>query len=143
MSIASLKAGSIVICLVDRIFPLKAEVTIIAQEYTELDKTVVLRYPVKGQIRIQDARSFDIDKAEMFDHFLAGDVVRAHLISVGDMKSCFLSTVGPDFGVIRALDPAGNQLFPVDQSRMKNSNSEIFRRKVARPQWMQLDEPNN
>jgi exosome complex component CSL4 len=131
----TLAVGSQVICRVDRVFPQKAEVTIIA----EAEKEEVLRYPMKAQIRIQDTRSFDIDKAAMSDHFFPGDLVRAHMLSIGDMKSCFVSTVGQDFGVIVAKDPDGNPLFPVDQSHMKNAEGLVYKRKVARPIWMKTE----
>ena len=137
MSFASLAPGSPVVCRIDRVYSQKAEVTIIAHELPD-GNTEVLRYPARGLIRIQDVRSFDIDKASMMDHFFPSDFVRAQLISVGDMKSCFLSTVGQEFGVITANDPEGNKLFPVDQSHMKNEKGAIFKRKVARPSWLTL-----
>ena len=135
MSIASLQVGSVVVCQVDRVMAQKAEVTIIAHEIAD-GQTEVMRYPVRGQIRLQDVRSFDIDKATMADHFMPGDLVRAHLVSVGDMKSCFLSTVGPEFGVVEAKDDQGNRLFPVDQSHMRNEEGTVFKRKAARPLWL-------
>lgn len=131
----TLAVGSPVICRIDRVFPQKAEVTIIA----DAQKEQVLRYPMKAQIRIQDTRSFDIDKAAMSDHFFPGDLVRAHMLSIGDMKSCFVSTVGQDFGVIVAKDPNGMPLFPVDQSHMKNADGRVYKRKVARPIWMKTE----
>lgn len=134
MSIASLSVGSVVVCVIDRVMAQKAEVTILALESEAGSE--IMRYPVKGQIRLQDVRSFDIDKATMTDHFMPGDVVRAHLVSVGDMKSCFLSTVGSDFGVVEAKDDSGNRLFPVDQSHMRNEEGSLFKRKVAQPVWI-------
>jgi exosome complex component CSL4 len=137
MSFAALVPGTPVICRIDRVYAQKAEVTLIAHELSN-GSTEVLKYPAKGFIRIQDVRSFDIDKASMMDHFFPSDFVRAQLISVGDMKSCYLSTIGQDFGVIQALDPQGNKLYPVDQSHMKNDTGAVFKRKVARPSWFTL-----
>jgi exosome complex component CSL4 len=135
MSIASLSVGSVVVCQVDKVQTQRAEVTILAHE-KDGGEIEVLIYTVRGQIRLQDARSFDIDKAAMTDHFIPGDIVRAHLMSVGDMKSCFLSTVGPKFGVVEAKDDEGNKLSPVDHSHMRNEHGKLFKRKTAQPVWM-------
>jgi exosome complex component CSL4 len=130
-----LTVASRVVCRVDRVYPHKAEVTIIGNDATG----EVLRHPMKAQLKLQDVRSFDIDKALMTDHVYPGDIVRAHMLSVGDMKSCFVSTIGQEFGVIVAKDPKGNELFPLDQSHMKNKDGQVFKRKVARPEWMNND----
>ena len=121
-----------VICRVERLYAQKAEVVVLAIG----DHLDILRNPIKGSIRLQDARSFDIDKATMADHFQPGDIVRASTLAVGDAKSCFFSTIGHNFGVIMAKDPQGNELVPVDQSHMKNSDGVFFKRKVAKPCWL-------
>ena len=126
-----IRTGETVICRVDRILAQRADVTVISGE-----TGAVLEYPVKGSIRIQDARSFDIDKAAMSDHFAANDLVRAHVLAAGDMKACFLSTTGQSFGVLVAKDADGNALVPVDESHMKNEAGTVFKRKVAKPQYM-------
>ena len=143
MSFTLLSPGSVVICQVDRVYAVKADVTIIAYESSLNGQTEVLRYPARGSIRLQDVRSFEIDKATMMDHFVPSDFVRAHLLSVGDMKSCFLSTVGQEFGVINATDSDGNKLVPVDQSHMKNDRGMVFKRKVARPTWLTFETPTS
>ena len=72
----------------------------------------------------------------MADHFAPGDIVQATTMAVGDAKSCFFSTVGESMGVVKATDEEGNELFPVDQSHMRNEAGVVFKRKVAKPVWM-------
>ena len=126
------------ICRVERLYASKAEVVVLAVG----DQQQVLSNPVRGSIRLQDVRSFDIDKATMSDHFQPGDIVRASTLAVGDAKSCFFSTTGESFGVIMAKDPQGNELFPADQSHMRNSEGVFFKRKVARPTWLDSSSSN-
>jgi exosome complex component CSL4 len=125
----SLQVGSEVTCRVDRLYAQKAEITVLAVGES------IISNPIRGSIRLQDARSFDIDKASISDHFQPGDIVKASTISVGDARSCFFSTLSPDHGVVVAKDVDGKELFPVDQSHMKNEDGIVFRRKVARPVW--------
>ena len=137
-----LTAGTQVLCRVDRILSNnRAEVSVIAR--IEADKAIV---PVKkftslrGSIRLQDVRSFDIDQASIEDHFLPGDIVKAITLVAGDAKSCFFSTIGVQYGVVWAKDDHGNQLFPLDESHMKNTQGLIFKRKVAKPDdWLSVD----
>jgi exosome complex component CSL4 len=127
--------GSDVICKVDRVYPTKAEVTILA-----LTGGDPLPNPLRGCVRAPDCRGFDIDKASPPDHFCPGDVIRASVVSVGDSRSTFLSTVGPDYGVVLARDPTALHesqfLIPVDQSHMKGAAGAVYSRKVAKPVWM-------
>ena len=118
----SLSVGSEVLCQVDRITLQKADVTVVS-----------LPGAIRGSIRLQDVRSFDIDKTGIPDSFLPGDLVRATAISVGDAKSCFFATNQPNLGVVMAKDQNGELLTPVDESHMRNTAGIVFKRKVAKP----------
>ena len=130
--------GSDVIVRIDRVYATmeKAEVTVVAVE----GRPTALQFaanPFRGSIRLQDVRSFDIDKATIADHFQSGDIVRAKTIAIGDAKSSFFSTTGADYGVILAKGHDGEFLVPVDQSHMRTpDNSIVFKRKVAKPVWL-------
>lgn len=118
-----LPIGSVRLVRVDRIYPARAEVTLVETPSW------------RGQIRLQDTRGFDIDKATMDEHFMPGDVVRAKLMALGDRQSTYFSTIGAELGVVFALDPDTKEvLYPVDQSHMRNpSNGTVYKRKVAKP----------
>ena len=140
----TISVGSDVIVRVDRIYLTleKAEVTVIAVEGRLLPQFAT--NPFRGSIRLQDVRSFDIDKATIADHFQAGDIVRAKAIAIGDAKSSFFSTIGANYGVVVAKGPDGEPLVPVDQSHMRTSdNSAVFKRKVAKPVWLTLEEAHS
>ena len=124
--------GEDVLVRVDRIYQTleKAEVTIVSSSYPS--------NPIRGSIRLQDVRSFDIDKATICDHFMPGDIVRAKTIGLGDVKSTFFSTIGADYGVVLAKNSLdGEFLVPVDQSHMRTEDGKMLvRRKVAKPIWL-------
>jgi len=144
--IPTLTVGCDVLIRVERLFSItgqKAEVVVIAI-ILPTGESIPLVHPIRGAIRHQDARSFDIDKATISNHFQPGDIVKATTLSVGDAKSCFFSTCGPDYGVIMAKDPLtpGAFLVPIDESHMRNSdNSVVYKRKVARPVWLPATSP--
>jgi exosome complex RNA-binding protein Csl4 len=142
---ASLSVGSEVLVRVERLYSItaqKAEVTVIA--IIKDGTSIAVPYPIRGAIRIQDARSFDIDKATIADHFQPGDIVKAVTLSTGDAKSCFFATTGADYGVVMARENfTGEFLVPVDQSHMRNpDNTVIYKRKVARPIWLPATAPS-
>lgn len=128
-------SGSQVLCRIDRLQTNRADVSVIAVILGP-DSMVPVKSNHRGSIRIQDVRSFDVDKASIEEHFLPGDIVRALTLVAGDAKSCLFSTVGSEYGVVKAKDDQGNELFPLDESHMKNSSGLVFRRKVAKPQWL-------
>ena len=133
----SLSVSSTVLVRVDRLYPQKAEVTVVSIHNNTNITTCVINNPIRGSIRIQDVRSFDIDKATIADHFGPGDIVRATTLSTGDAKSCFFSTIGPELGVVLSKGEGDNFLLPVDQSHMRDEKSgRIYRKKVAKPEWM-------
>jgi len=60
------------------------------------------RYPFqsKAVIRREEIRETEIDKIVINDYFRPGDIVRAKVVSQGDSKYYFLSTIGEEFGVV-------------------------------------------
>jgi exosome complex component CSL4 len=54
----------------------------------------------KAVIRKEEVRDTEIDKVVIGQFFRPGDVVRAKVVSLGDNKYYFLSTIGDGFGVV-------------------------------------------
>ena len=68
----------------------------------------------KGIIRREDIRISEVDKIVMHECFRPGDVVRAHILSLGDARQYFLSTADAEDGVIWARSQTtGNILIPI------------------------------
>ena len=65
-----------------------------------------LRNTHSGTIRREDVRAKEIDKVEIYKCFRPGDIVRAKVISLGDVRSYFLSTAEDALGVIMAQSEA-------------------------------------
>jgi exosome complex component CSL4 len=59
-----------------------------------------LPFPSKGVIRREDIREKDVDKIVIHEHFMGGDVVKASVLSLGDSKQYYLSTMDVGLGVI-------------------------------------------
>eukprot|EP00042_Codosiga_hollandica_P028255 m.147102 g.147102 ORF g.147102 m.147102 type:complete len:215 (-) comp52724_c0_seq4:54-698(-) len=68
---------------------------------------------------IQDVRSSEQDRIEMYQCFRPGDIVIARVISLGDAKSYYLSTAENDLGVIYAKSIAGAPLIPLSWNEMR------------------------
>lgn len=63
-----------------------------------------------------------------------GDIVRASVISLGDERSYYISTVGNEFGVAVALSEDGNAMLPASWKEMRDVvNGKAEPRKVAKP----------
>lgn len=137
MKYHQIRVGEDVLVRVDRIYQTsdKAEVTVVSSSFPS--------YPIRGSIRLQDVRSFDIDKATICDHFMPGDILKAKTIALGDVKSTFFSTIGAEYGVVLAKNSMdGEFLVPVDQSHMRSEDGQIVvKRKVAKPTWLTIPPP--
>lgn len=71
----------------------------------------------------------------MYRCFRPGDIVLATVISLGDSKSYFLSTVQDDLGVIVARSTTGHVMVPVSWQQMQCPHSHALEyRKVAKPE---------
>ncbi len=94
----------------------------------------MLQSPFKAQIKLHDIREFETDNLDILDCFRPGDVIKAHVISLGDSRNVFLSTCGEGYGVIMATSMHGGTLSPISFELMqcqKTGDKEF--RKVAKP----------
>lgn len=63
-----------------------------------------------------------------------GDIVRAGVISLGDERSYYISTVGNELGVAVAVSEDGNAMLPASWKEMRDVITGKFEaRKVAKP----------
>lgn len=87
-----------------------------------------------GLLRAQDVRQFEIDKVKMHDVTQTGDTIRARVISLGDLRSYYLTTADVELGVISAQSKGGNQMEVVSWTAMRDpiTGAEELR-KCAKP----------
>eukprot|EP00026_Physarum_polycephalum_P018095 Phypoly_transcript_19555.p1 GENE.Phypoly_transcript_19555~~Phypoly_transcript_19555.p1 ORF type:complete len:217 (+),score=18.94 Phypoly_transcript_19555:66-653(+) len=120
--------GSIVTAKVLRINPRLASVSILCVG------TKALKDPFQGIIRVQDIRATEIDKVQVYRSFRPGDIVRAEVISLGDLRAYYLSTAKNDLGVVFAQSVAGSTMIPISWEMMQCPKTKMKEyRKVARP----------
>lgn len=98
-----------------------------------------------GVIRIQDVRQTEKDKVRMQDCFRPGDIVKAIVISLGDIRSYFLATTQNHLGVIYALPSQPDSalfarshsqqpMIPINWQEMQDPQTGLIeKRKVAKP----------
>jgi len=85
-------------------------------------------------LRREDSRAYEKDKVVMNEMVRVGDIVRASVISLGDERSYYISTVGNEFGVAVALSEDGNAMLPASWKEMRDVvNGKAEPRKVAKP----------
>ena len=89
-----LRIGDSVLCKVIRTTTRQAFVNVFVRE------DLILPEEVPGIIRKEDIRSSEVDSIVVQDIFRAKDIVRAKVLSIGDSRSYYLSTLGEDFGVL-------------------------------------------
>jgi exosome complex component CSL4 len=58
---------------------------------------------MEGIIRKINVRQSEVDKIQMDQCFLPGDIVKARVVSYGDSRKIFLGTAENDLGVIFAF----------------------------------------
>ncbi|WFC98182.1 hypothetical protein MYAM1_000906 [Malassezia yamatoensis] len=103
----------------------------------------------QGIVRAQDVRSTDKDSVILKECFRPGDIIRATVISLGDARSYYLSTVGNHLGVIHASSsdtnspavtswiPEGRAMQPLSWKEMVDPvTGRTEPRKVAKPEWL-------
>lgn len=90
-----LRLGDHVVCRVTKVTSRQVLVDIVAV------RGIALHEPFPGTIRLEDVRSYDVDKLVMEDVFASGALVKAAVLSFGDTRSYFLSTARPGLGVVR------------------------------------------
>ena len=119
--------GSIVTARVTRIQQLVASCEIVVVDGATLPE------PASAVIRRENVRDGEIDKIVMVDCFRPGDLVRAEVVSLGDARAYFLSTVSPAHGVVHATNEAGALLVPLAHDTMLDPlTGKKEKRKVAK-----------
>ena len=89
--------------------------------------------PASALIRRENVRDSEIDKIVMLECFRPGDLVSAVVASLGDARSYYLSTAGPQFGVIHAVSESGEVMVPVaHDTMMVPSSGRKEKRKAAK-----------
>ncbi|GMH39097.1 hypothetical protein BSKO_06995 [Bryopsis sp. KO-2023] len=92
-----------------------------------------LRTLFNGTIRSQDVRATQIDTVKLPDCFMPGDLVRAEVISLGDVRSYYLTTARNDLGVVYAESMAGIPMVPIGWNEMQCPKTKVKeQRKVAK-----------
>lgn len=106
--------------------------------YSTLDSTTIqntdLLFP--ALIRREDVRAVEKDRVIMNDMFRVGDIVRAVVISLGDVQGgYYLSTAGNELGVVFARSERGWVMVPSSWRDMREVGEDGGReaRKVAKP----------
>lgn len=77
-------------------------------------------------------RAFDVDSVEIYNSFRPGDIVRAQVISLGDVRSYYLSTAKNELGVILAQSATGHTMVPISWQQMQDDRGTKEPRKVAK-----------
>ena len=121
------KVGAIVTGSVEMINSRFAKVHLVSSDGKLLNGTFA------GIIRKADVRETDIDDLKMYECFRPGDIVRAQVISLGDVRSYFLTTAKVALGVVSARTDDGTEMVPVNWREMECPVTGIrVRRKVAK-----------
>eukprot|EP00940_MAST-03C_sp_MAST-3C-sp2_P000093 g93.t1 len=105
--------GLVVTGYVERINHRFAKVTLVTAG------SELLSSAFSGIIRKGDVRASDKDSVEMHKCFRPNDIVRAKVLSLGDVRSYFLTTAEVSLGVISAKSASGTEMIPVGWSEMK------------------------
>ena len=114
-----------------------ATITKVNTRYATLDIVClgeqVLPEKFQGIIRTQDVRTHNVDTVEIYASFRPGDVVKASVISLGNMRSFYLSTAKNHLGVVIATSAAGHLMVPIswEQVQCPVTKAKEFR-KVAK-----------
>lgn len=89
-----LAIGDVVLARILRINIQQIQVEILAN-----DKHL-LRFPTRAILRQEDIRESQTDLIVMNELFHPGDIIVAKVVSLGDARYFFISTAGPDLGVV-------------------------------------------
>lgn len=97
---------------------------------------------LEGVIKKKDVREKEVDKIEMEECFIPGDIVKAYVASYGDSRRIQLRTSGNEFGVVYARsEDSGNLMFPLGFEEMVCPFSGVKeKRKVALPDFGNYEE---
>ena len=87
---------------------------------------------VRGNIRKEHMRSFDIDGVKVWEMVGVGDIVRAKVRSLAESKRVGLGIEDDGLGVIVARSRNGRRMEAVDRDRMRSPVTKMeFARKIA------------
>ncbi|KAJ1281606.1 hypothetical protein BS78_04G318600 [Paspalum vaginatum] len=119
--------GSVVIARVTKVMARMASADIMCVD------SKAIKEKFTGMIRQQDVRATEIDKVDMYQSYRPGDIVRAVVLSLGDARAYYLSTVKNELGVVSAQSIAGGTLVPISWTEMQcDLTGQIEQRKVAK-----------
>lgn len=116
-----------------------ARVMKIKQDTVFVNIVVVNDHPIsielEGVIKRRDIREKEIDKIDMEECFIPGDIVKAEVASYGDSRRIQLKTHDNDFGVVYARSQeTGGLMFPISPNEMICPVTKVKEmRKVAIP----------
>lgn len=107
--------GDVVVAKVTKVTTRQAQCTIVVVN----GRTLQEKFP--AVIRQEDVRASEVDKVEIYDSFMPGDVVSARVLSLGDANAYFLTTAaGNEFGVISATCvTSGEKMVPIGWREMQ------------------------
>ena len=133
--------GSVVLCRITRVQKMQAIASILAVDpspttapYLSYTTSTNEELQFAAILRREDSRAYEKDKVVMNEMVRVGDIVRASVISLGDERSYYISTVGNEFGVAVALSEDGNAMLPASWKEMRDVvNGKAEPRKVAKP----------
>jgi len=121
------QTGDVVTCKITKISSRLATADIL------IVGTSLLQEALSGTIRPRDCRAFDVDSVEVYKCFRPGDIVRAHVLSLGDSRSYYLTTAKNELGVILAQSAAGHTMIPISWDKMQCPKTKAIEfRKVAK-----------
>lgn len=107
---------------------------IIKNPQPNMPKILNLAKSLPGTVKSQDVRLTEIDTVVIHESFRVGDLVKAEVISMGDLFSYYLSTARADLGVIEAKSTSGGMLLPINHKEMQCIETGAKEpRKVAKP----------
>ena len=102
-------------------------------EIIYVNNNIITNNTCIGIIRKQDIRKIDIDNIQIYKCFRQNDIIKAKIISLGNLKNYYLSTVDSNFGVIIGYSIFGHKMIPISWNKMQCKQTKVIEmRKVAK-----------
>ena len=136
------KAGSTVLCRVTRVRQRELNASILAvidpssltSDITTYEQITNDDLQFQAILRREDIRTHVDPNTTVLSSYRVGDIILAHVISLGDERNYYISTAGNEFGVVVATSEAGNAMVPVSWREMRDVvTAAAEARKVAKP----------
>jgi exosome complex component CSL4 len=119
--------GAVVLCRVLRVTAAMATAEVVSVDGRAVAESF------SAVLKKENVRDTNIDEVIMADCFRPGDIVRASIAALGDARTYFLSTAGPEGGVVAARSEEGNEMRPLTLEVMEDTETgKREKRKVAR-----------